>query len=381
MIDLVVAAGQKRVSARTGFVHLYPGEEFTDTIPTYENFCYAFALMRQKTAEGVLSGKELMGRLIAFQSPDGNFPTYLHEFPKSHDFHLHLKVAPILVYTLRLFSPVLSDLKEKIETALEKILAKAPEKSLWGHRYSALKGIALESPFKPCTSSEWTEWMISEQLMGRKQFDLPYDPDLHLFKVNSSQEKKEPRPHPIEWLLAEGSYSPRLLKDHPFQLLSAPLFPVEYKPIEWEEEKFRLFWQGSSLHSLVGRGLVFDLKEYEMGRNDLFEVAFYCDRSDETSIFVQGKKGTTFRLGDRIAIRTPQKTIELTFHLKEGEGDFCGHIFPSNRPEQIAKGLEAYDWQIGLRTLRRSSPARIEVDVKHFQNQCGCELVSAPSCL
>jgi hypothetical protein len=182
------------------------------------------------------------------------------------------------------------------------------------------------------------------------------------------QEKGEPRPNPIEWLLADGRYSPRLLCDHPHQLLCSPLFPITYEPQSINNPTFRLFWNGSTLHSLVGKTLLFDLPEgVEMGRTDLFEAVLFTDISPEKEILVHGQKATTFRLGDPITIQTPTATIQLKFELVQGAGDFCGQIFRANRPSQIAcKGpnqYEAYDWQIGMRTLRRQGPAQIRVQV------------------
>lgn len=365
-IDLAVIAGQKRQSLRTGFVHLFPNEETTDTIPIYENFCFAFALFRQKTAESVHLGKELIGKLLAFQNSDGHFPIYLHEFPRCYDFQMPFKIAPILIYLLRLFPTVLGDLKIQIEGALAKSLSKPPEKSSWENRYRACLGLPLlpvdTSVF---SSSDWTEWLITAQLAGETEFAIPYDSSLQLLKVPSQfdiQERGEPRPNPVEWLLAGDPFSPRLLRDHPHQLLCAPLFPVSYTPTVPLETSFRLFWNGSSLHSLVGKGVIFDLPEgIEMGRHDLFEAALFCDISPETTLFIEDRKATSFRLGDKITIQTPQLTITLRFELTRGSGDFCGHIFRSNRPSQICKGYEAYDWQIGLRTLRRSPTAQIQI--------------------
>ncbi len=368
-IDLAVAAGQKRRSPRTGFVHLFPNEEASDTIPLYENFCFAFALFRQKTAESVTIGKEIIGRLLAFQGADGNFPLYLHDFPRCYDFQMPLKVAPILIYLLRLFPGVLGDLKPIIETALQKALSlKPPEKPLWQNRYRACMGLPL-LPVDPLefTAADWTDWVITSQLGGNSNLELPYDPALQLLMVSSRfaiQEKGEPRPNPLEWLLAEGQYSPRHLRDHPHQLLCAPLFPTAYAPLSLNETSFRRYWSGSTLHSLVGKGVVFDLPEgIEMGRGDLFEAALYCDISPETDIFIEGRRATSFRLGDTIIIQTPRLTMNLKFELTDGAGDFCGHIFRANRPSQICKGYEAYDWQIGLRTLRRSSKAQIKITV------------------
>ena len=122
-VDLALAACRKRQSPRTGFVHLFAGEESSpDTIPIYENFLFAFALFRQKTAESVLEGKELVERLIGFQTECGNFPTYLHDFPRCWDHSLPLKVAPIAVQLLRAFGSVLgAELKALLEKSIEKI--------------------------------------------------------------------------------------------------------------------------------------------------------------------------------------------------------------------------------------------------------------------
>lgn len=365
-IDLAVLAGQKRQSPRTGFIHLFPNEETTDTIPLYENFCFALALFRQKTADSVTEGKELLTRLLAFQNSDGHFPVYLHEFPRCHDFQMPLKIAPILIYLLRHFSAVLGELKSKIADALEKALSKCPEKPAWENRYRACRGLSLlpvdTSRFSP---SDWTEWLITAQLAGQTEFEIPYDASLQLLRGTDIQEKGEPRPNPVEWLLAEGQFSPRLLRDHPHQLWCAPLFPLSYTPIEIPQNSFQIFWQGSTLHSLVAKGLVFDLSEgVEMGRSDLFEVTLFTDISPETTLLVEGRKATTFQLGETITIQTPQKTISLKLELTQGSGDFFGHIFRANRPSQVCKGYEAYDWQIGLRTLRRSPTAQITVVVE-----------------
>jgi hypothetical protein len=362
-IDLGYSAGVKRRSARTGFIH---DEE---TIPLYDNFCFALILFRKKTADSIHLGKELMEKLLPFQTSDGNFPVFLHDYPKAFDFQMRYKVAPILIYLLRLFTPILGELKTKIEIALEKALSKRPEKSSWENRYRACIGEPLLSMDTTHLSPfEWTEWLITAQLAGQTHFFIPYDETLQLFMGQACfdvQEKGEPRPNPIEWLLADGHYTPRLLNDHPHQLLTAPLFPITYTSEKPIDSSFRLFWKGSStIHSLVGKGLTFDLPaEIEQGRGDLYEAALFCNISPETTILIEGMKGTVFALGDRIQIDTPTLKLELKFELVEGSGEFCGHIFRGNRPSQVSKGYEAYDWQIGLRTLRRQGPARVKVTI------------------
>ncbi len=347
--DLILSAGRKRQSARTHFIH---DEE---VIPIYENFCFAFSLFRQKTIESVKEGKELIEKLLAFQV-DGQFPVHLHDYPRCYDFQMSLKIAPLCIHLLRLFSPVLGDLKPKLEAFIAHL--KAPEKPSWENRYRACKNLPL-LPEENVT--DWTEHLITAQLAGQTHFSIPYDELTQTLLPNEIQEKNEPRPTPIEWLLAEGNYTPRLLRDHPQQLLCAPLFPITFTAIPHTAASFRLIWKGATIHSLIAKSLIFDLEEVELGRNDLFEAVLYTDISPETELFVNGRKATSFQLGDTVTIQTPTKTIQVIFELTRGVGDFCGHIFRANRPEQITKGYETYDWQIGLRTLRRSPQAQIQI--------------------
>ncbi len=355
---LALTAARKRQSLQTGFVHLFP-----ETIPIYENFCFAFALLRSKTQENVLEGQKLIEKLLAFQTPDGNFPIYLHEYPHAYQSKTALKIAPILIHSLRLFAPTLKEsLRSNIQNSLKKALENPSENPFWENRRRACLGepiVPLDSKY--FSADQWTDWIITCQLAGLNHFSIPYEPSLQLFLGPSQfdvQEGREPRPNLIEWLLSDESS--RLCKDHPHQILCAPLFPITYTPIQIEENSLRLFWQDEALHSLVGSGAIFDLtEEAQMGRSDLFEAVFYADIG--TEVFVEGQKATVFKLEDQIEIRTPSQSISLSFHLTEGVGDFLGHIFPGNRPSQIAKGFQTYDWHIGLRTLRRSPSAQIQI--------------------
>lgn len=354
LIDLAVSSGRARQSRRTGFVHQ------EETIPLYDNFCFALALFRQKTAEAVTEGKELIERLLAFQAPDGNFPVFLHDYPRCFDFQMGLKIAPILLYLVRLFGGVLGESRAKIQDALQKALAVKTDKPQWENRRKACLGEPL-SPVDPThfSPAEWTEWLITAQLAGQTHFTLPYDPDLQLLlSPHEIQERGEPQPNPVEWLLADERYTPRLLRDHPHQLWAAPLFPITFTAEVPHSKTSRWLWKGHDiLHSLTAPSLVFDLKEgAAMG---LFEAAVYTDVSPETEVFVEGRKATTFRLGETVTVVTPTRTWALQFTLTQGRGDFCGHIFKANRPSQVVKGYECYDWQIGIRTLRRSPAAQI----------------------
>jgi len=387
-IDLALNAGRKRQSPRTGFVHFYPSEEDAcDTIPLFENFCFAFALLRQKNVESILEGKGILERLLFFQTSEGNFPLYLHDYPKCYDPMAGLNISPILVQTLRHFGAVIgAELKGRIGAAIERIVSFSGGRSrppLWEHRLAKLKG--ERGNFSPVSPEEWFHWLLSEQMgKGPISAKIPYHPRLQAFIGGAeSQEKGEPRPLPIEWFLAEEEgFSERLLSDHPASLQASLFFPAE--GIEslpsvssaWIPEGSRFLWRGSKLHSLcvpsgifIGPGeILFSLVETpEWERGDLIEAALFSDLSPETSIWVNGKRGTVFHFGDLVRIVTPTLSLDLRFELVEGRGDFCGQISRANRPAQTAcKGAlqyEAFDWRIALRTLRREPRCRIALYV------------------
>jgi len=367
-IDLALLAGKKRQSPRTGFVHMFLNDDsVSDTIPVYENFCFALALFRQKTADSVLEGKALIERLLAFQVDDGNFPVYLHDFPRCWDFHLGAKIAPILIRVLHDFGTVLEiEYREKLEHSLKKIDQTVPSKLL------------------PKSAQEWLLWLVSEQIHHQNGiYPIPYNSELQVFIGDSlPQEKGEPQPQSIEYVLAEKSgFNKRLLRDHPNQIYAALLFPfssLKEQAAVVQPIAGGILWKGDSLHSLYySKGMqekdriLFSLpEEVDTGRNDLFEAAFYCDISPEVSICINDQKGLVFHFGDIISIQTPVLRIDLRFELLEGDGDFCGHISRSNRPNQIAcRGAhkhDAFDWQIGLRTLRRSGPCTIAAFIREY---------------
>lgn len=388
-VDLAVAAGRKRQSPRTGFVHFFPADEaITDTISIFENFCFLMALFRQKTVESILEGKELLERLLAFQTQEGNFPLYLHDFPKCYDPWMALRVAPVLVQIQRRFGTVIgSDVNEKISAALTRLLQFAETRTrppVWEHRFLKLKGKMAD--FTPSSHEEWFQWLISEQLGTSPDMpEIPYHPGLQAFVGGPEvQEKGEPRPTPIEWALSESEgFSERLLRDHPAMLHTALLFPVEAPKLFPRTSSAlisgdaRFLWREKKLHSFSAPNgtfrepgkIFFELKGPALlEKGDLIEAAVFCDISPETELRIEGEKGTVFHLGESVEIRTPTLTIELRFELLEGSGDFSGQISRANRPAQIAcKGAllyEAFDWQIAIRTLRRSPDCLIAASIK-----------------
>ncbi len=409
--DIALQFGRSCQSPRTGFVHLFMDQPKSDTIPVYENFCFALALIRQKTAEGISEGKDILERLYAFQAPEptlwkGNFPVYLHDFPRCWNPLQSLKVAPLLRRLLRDFSHVLdSEFKEKTNRAIVGLLQHAEQQRtrrpllpLWERRYWALQG--KTTPCISATSSEeWAEELISSDLLGMSTDDFAklVHPILGVYCGPCREEAQEgpsPKPTLLEWWTGAEANQP-----HPLQLeLAALPDRHDLEPTLWSgsingwtvrqdqsvalsysQEFVRCLWPGS--HSLVipkmlgrsrieekerGVKLTLDLpEEFDVSQNDLVELAAFTDVSPETEIFINGQKASVFGLGDQVEIRTPNKTVTLTFNLIEGSGDFCGHLSRSNRPlQKSCKGealFEAFDWKIALRTLRRSAKSQLSL--------------------
>ena len=100
MVDLAVSAGRKFQSAQTGYVHFCfhkSDELINDTIPLYENFLFALALLRFRTSDSMNEGKKILEQLLSFQV-DGNFPIYLHEYPRCYDRFQSMSILPVFYW-------------------------------------------------------------------------------------------------------------------------------------------------------------------------------------------------------------------------------------------------------------------------------------------
>jgi hypothetical protein len=118
---------------------------------------------------------------------------------------------------------------------------------------------------------------------------------------------------------------------------------------------------GGNLQMEATLGVIPNGEDKEKAR----EVVFFTEALEGVHFDVDSIQATTFKLGEQICFFSAGKKIKLTFDLAEGDGNFVGHIMRGNRPSQIGlKGehrLEAFDWQIYLRTIYRTSPCKIRV--------------------
>ncbi len=98
---------------------------------------------------------------------------------------------------------------------------------------------------------------------------------------------------------------------------------------------------------------------------DALEVSCYVNVHPQHRLQINGTPATTFQLGDVVEVICEDRSFRLKFTLVEGEGQFFGHLLRANRPNQRAKQLkfETFDWQIALRTIRRSEQCLLKLEL------------------
>lgn len=126
LVEMAIACGRKRLSPQTGYIHhCYHAldEEVHYPIPLIENFLFALALIRSKTMENMNEGKAMIERLLPFQTAEGNFPIYIHDFPVAKDRFLGVHLLPIFYWVLKNFHTILgSELKKNVENSAQRLL-------------------------------------------------------------------------------------------------------------------------------------------------------------------------------------------------------------------------------------------------------------------
>ncbi len=356
--DLALQAARKRQSPETGFVHYsyeIPGSR--DTIPLFENFCFALALFKTRTAENILEGKALLEKLLMFQVGD-NFPIYVHEFPLCRNPKLGSSLYPVVFWLLKDFSLVLAaHLKEQLEKLLQMLV----------------KPVLTKEASSP---EEWAEFLILAQIEGipLEPALKQWHPTLFTYLGPQKQEKFEPALTLYDIFLGEftGEFSLRALQDHPSHMRASLVQPYTMTKTPSAENQhlshpLRFMWgTKEGLHSFVleTKGAVEQETIYlqEGLVEDEIEVAFFVSAFPENTIWVEGLKANSFQLGDHLDILSQDKKLTLKLSLISGEGRFFGQIFKANRPGQLCckkDNSECYDWKLSLRTLKRTGPCQI----------------------
>lgn len=467
--ELALRYGRSKQSKQTGFVHLcyHPeDEEKHDTIPIAENFLFALALLQSRTSEQILEARTLLEKLLHFQSPDGNFPVYLHEYPQCRDRFVGAHILPALYWMLKIFNPVLGNeflpkltqateslLKFNLRTHKEKpaphalaIKIRASAKAL-GDLWNSSELSSTQIPPAEVHSAWFCPASIGDLLIGLQMIypsiSSPWKPFWsHLSTtwhqktgaycgppLREFQHGFEPQPTLYDLYLGyfSGELSQRALLPNPFHLQAALITQTEDKLLpqnlpysskgaindcQWQLEQneshaftlfeqrepgrfdpdrgrqiFRLVWGNKKrAHTFICQGGNSSLSTYQIqngiieflfhleetisfeDREKNREVTFFFDIPDNAEILIQGSPATTFQLDDPIEIHSGGLKFSLQFSLEKGEGQFFGHLMPGNRPSQLAlKGTQkfsGYDWQLFLRTVRRTGPCVIKVKMQ-----------------
>lgn len=350
VVALALAAGRKHQSSQTGYLH------FQDLIPLYENLCFVLALFRSHLSDQVLEGKALLEKIFHFEC-DGHFPVHLHEFPVCRDPYLSQKIQPIFFWLQRDFGPLLGAyLREKVSHFLERTPL-------------------LVLSHEPVSPEEWAQSLMVAQMKGDRdtisRAIQRWHPLLQAFMGQQTHGGAEPAVTLLDLFMGElyGEFSKRALQPHLSHLRGALVQPFSFIPnrpepapyIYSEEQGLFIGWGSREcLHTCVtfqefmkeGEEYVLRLPPQVPQENDNEEVVFYCNAHPEHRIFVNGKKATSFQLGDTVQIISRDLTLEFSF---EAEGLFSGFIARALRPRQPKiNQFVAYDWKIGLRTLRRN---------------------------
>ncbi|MBS0620598.1 MAG: hypothetical protein JSS61_03965 [Verrucomicrobia bacterium] len=379
---------RKRQSPKTGFLH------DGDAIPLLENFSFVLALLRTRTAEQMLEAKAHLEKLLPFEV-DGSFPVYLHEFPHCRDSALAIDILPYLHYISRDFRPALGSLD--LERVIGRIVTHGYNMQRQG-RLPLRAFYKLKSYFDPDSLPEWTprtseEWadaLIAHQLSASSSLtfkNAPWDPHLACSLLPGSQYLGEPKVTLFDLFMGQAyqRFSKRALEDHPIHLLSSIIQPMESLSLP-EERPFAhsqtapfVFYWGSpeQLHTLTcdGETSLLEKEPYVLTCHlppevpsegeASYEVSFYLNLHPAHSLTISGGKANTFQIGEKIQIASEGATFTLQFDVLAGEGQFFGHLLRGNRPQQRAhqgeKRFEAYDWQIALRTIRRTEACTLRI--------------------
>lgn len=417
--EAALAYGKKKKSEQSGYLHLFyhsKDDQPDLTIPLLENCLYAWSLLLSKTAEQIAEGKALLEKLLHFQTEKG-FPTYLHEFPEVKDrvlcFHLFSCFEGILSSFHAVLGP---DLKGKLEASKKRLFQNCEEAlrdfSVPTHAQVRVAVIVQDAQWLK-KLSENPKWLSPNDLGAMLAALLTYYPNLSdspwssfweglqkdwhagtmSYQGKSKQEYQngfEPQATLLDMVMGVvyEQVSKRSLSEGAHLLQAGYLtgikisLPAVKTPFQITLDPFRCHWGSlERVHTLVCMGgnsrliqatkqgneveMVFDLDPLPdtEDKERLREIVFYLDYAEAHAIRFNGASSNTFQMGDLIEIESHPLRGCLQFEVLEGSGQWMGHLMRGNRPNQIAaKGsnrFQSYDWQIILRTLRRTSPCKI----------------------
>ena len=386
-----VEMGRKMQKKETGLIHI------DERIPLLENALFALSLFRTRLSDNVLEGKALIRKILAFEK-EGSFPCFLHEYPDCLDPYLGLRLLPIFFFIIEDFPHVIGDLKEALEESMKRITQKASTSDLPAWAVFRMEAMIGKIGPLPNTVYEWGLALISLQIAEKKGADIEsaiaqathhWHPELGMYigpNLQRHQDGYFPMTSVFDLFMnnwQKASFE-RIHRVGPILLYQALIYPLSFEPtfsekrvpfvdfekrgetplfIAWKKHSFVFAKQHTEV-SGNAENLEITLPT-NLPTSDFMEVNFFLDHHEDHELLVNGKKSTTFKMGDFVEIVSKGASIQLQF-TAEG-GAFFGHILRGNRPSQHAcKGEDqftAFDWRISIRTVSRESEAILRAQV------------------
>lgn len=414
--ELALRCGRNRQSKQTGYIHLcyHPDEDDKhDTIPVVENFLFALALLQSRTTEHIIEARTLLEKLLHFQTADGNFPVYIHEYPHCRDRFLGTHILPAFYWIHKTFSSVLgSDFLLKFTQATQSLLRYNLKMDKQAPYHLAIKLAACANGFAnlwkteatsveaPRETSAWYcpssigDILTGLQIVYPSLSNTPWNPFWqHLIStwhepsgtysgppLREFQQGFEPQATLYDLYLGyfSGHISERALIDNPFHLYAALIAPTNERiPSTSTQATGKI--EDCQWQIQRNNGYIFTLLEQqEPGRlcpdrgRHIFRLSWGNRKRVHTLVCQGGNSShTTFKTSNNI--------IELFFELKdvipsedrEKNREIQFFFDMTENPEIIIQDVAATTFQLGDVVTIRSAGLQftMQFTLEHGQGQ------------
>lgn len=401
MREQILELFRRMQSEQTGFIHLHYQEllgERHDTIPLVENFLFALSLLRSRTAEQMLEARELLHKLLPFQSREGNFPVYLHDYPNCKELLAGVKILPALYWILKDFGTVVG---AEVKECFKRLLAYCRSRQEDAPLHLAILIQAFEGDLEKFNDEKY--W-YSPTMLGALIIALQINPERpwpkfwrHLQETWHPKAMSYVAPHFYD-LRYEASPFATLyqtfmrgtLTDHPYSLYAVLLLPQELERVDYpivrsgsfdfthtaeaasyfvprtsqEGIPYQLLYlDGAKSHTLR---LKADSQVEKRGERYHFffepeqvdQFSLELDTGEETAILINGGRATVFQMGESVEIATATKKVRLTFAKEEGAGNVLGHL--SMLPPREGHSRK---WVFSLRMVAVPAPVQVSLGI------------------
>jgi hypothetical protein len=389
--DLILRAFERHFQEATRLIH------FGVVAPILENALFVLALFRKKEQKTMLEGKELLLRLIAYQSNSGLFPDAIHLLDHNQfSWKKNLYLAAVFHLLVKEFDRVIDKVsKERIHHSYSLLLNGLKKLELEGALLFLRSVLLDETPnsLPRLDSQEEVEILFVAYGLALPQLRLQMEEMLSFYVLKDAPFYQGPfagikqyKGAPLKSIIEISLTHEEELKEEEaifdkvwMESVLAPdlshikgqAFWVRHKDLKEKGDLYaRAFFdlkQGLSAALYVPQNTFFDPKTsiytfslegfYE---EDAHEISLYIPKCPSIGVYVDEAKSSIFRENEQITIKTKSHSIPLMFRVVEGEGKFIGHISLDSRPYEIEKG-GIYDRKISIRTVERSMRCRLEL--------------------